>query len=113
MKKVLFVIVLLIAALVVNAQTTGTSTTKAKTTTTTVTDQTAVRTNVLVGELPKVITEYLAKDYAGFTVKEATSVSLNNIITYEVVIVKGTAIETLIFDKGGKFLKKLEPKVVK
>ena len=113
MKKVLFVLVLLIAALVVNAQTTGKTTTKAKTTTTTVTNQTAVRTNVLATELPKAITEYLAKEYAGFTVKEATSVSLNNIVTYEVVIVKGTAVETLVFDKDGKFLKKLAPKVVK
>jgi archaellum component FlaG (FlaF/FlaG flagellin family) len=113
MKKVLFVIVLLIAAVVVNAQTTGTSTTKAKTTTTTVTNQEAVRTNVLAGELPKPITEYLAKDYAGYTCKEATSVSLNNKVTYEAVIVKGTTTETLVFDKEGKFLKKLAPKVVK
>ena len=109
MKKLLFIAVLMMAALVVNAQVTST-TTNAKST----------RTSVKVADLQKAITDNIAKDYVGFTVKEATSVSANSAVTYEVVIVKGTSTETLVYDKDGKFVKKLaqtagttEKKVVK
>ena len=98
MKKVLFVLVLVMAALVVNAQAT-TTTTKAQST----------RVSVKVADLQKAITDNIAKDYVGFTIKEATSVSANNTVTYEVVIVKGTLTETLVYDKDGKFVKKLPP----
>jgi hypothetical protein len=49
----------------------------------------------------------VAKDYVGFTIKEATSVSLESVITYEVIITKGTASETLVYDKDGNFVQKL------
>jgi hypothetical protein len=108
MKKVLFVLVFMIAAVVVNAQATGTTTTKS-TTTTTVAKAAAVRVAVKEADLLKAITDNIAKDYVGYTIKEATSVTLNNVVTYEVVIVKGTAMETLVYDKDGKFVKKLPP----
>jgi hypothetical protein len=101
MKKVLFVLVLMMAALVVNAQAT-TTTTKAQST----------RVSVKVADLQKAITDNIAKDYVGFTIKEATSVTANNNVTYEVVIVKGTLTETLVYDKDGKFVKKMTQKVV-
>jgi hypothetical protein len=97
MKKVLFVLVLIMAVLVVNAQTTKTTVTKAKST----------QTTVKVADLQKAITDNIAKDYVGFTIKEATSVTTNNAVTYDVVIVKGTTTETLVYDKDGKFVKKL------
>ena len=102
MKKLLFIAVLMMAALVVNAQATKTTVTNAKST----------RTSVKVTELQKAITDNIAKDYVGFTVKEATSITTNNTVTYEVVIVKGTTTETLIYDKDGKFVKKVTQKVV-
>lgn len=108
MKKVLFAMVLLMAALIVNAQQdTCKTVAKAKATTTTLAPEKAIRTSVKVSDLQKAITDNVAKDYVGFTIKEATSVSLASVITYEVVIVKGTATETLVYDKEGNFVQKL------
>jgi hypothetical protein len=103
MKKVLFVLVLIMAVLVVNGQTTKTTVTKEKT----------LRTAVMVADLQKTITDSIAKDYAGYTIKEATSVTTNSVVTFEVVIVKETATETLVYDKDGKFLKKMPPAPMK
>jgi hypothetical protein len=94
MKKVLFVLVLIMAALVVNAQ--ATSTTAQTKPTTTV---------VKIADLPKAITDNVAKDYPGFTIKDATYTNTNNVLTYDVVIVKGTSTHTLVYDKDGKFIK--------
>ena len=88
MKKLLFVMVLVMGALVVNAQ----------------------RTPVKVANLQKSITDNVAKDYVGFTIKDATKVVENNVVTYEVVIAKGTTQDTLSYDNTGKFLKKLTVK---
>lgn len=110
MKKALFVLVFVIAALVVSAQTKDTTTTQKKSTTTTVTNEKAIRTAVKVTELQKAVTDNIAKDYVGFTIQGATSVTLNNVVTCEVVIVKGTITETLVYDKDGKFVKKMAPK---
>jgi hypothetical protein len=85
MKKVLLVVVLIMAVLVVNAQATTTPVTKEK----------PLRTVVLVADLQKTITDNIAKDYPGYTIKEAASVTENSIVTYEVVVVKETATETL------------------
>jgi len=70
----------------------------------------AQRTPVSVIELQKAITDNVAKDYVGFTIKEATQVVENNVVTFEVVITKGTTQETLLYDKDGKFLKKVTEK---
>jgi hypothetical protein len=88
MKKLLFVMVLVMGALVVNAQ----------------------RTPVKVADLQKSITDNITKDYAGFMIKEATKVVENNVVTYDVVIAKGTTQETLCYDNTGKFLKKMAMK---
>jgi hypothetical protein len=88
MKKLLFVMVLVMGALVVNAQ----------------------RTPVKVADLQKSITDNIAKDYVGFTIKDATKVVENNVTTFNVVVTKGTMQETLCYDSTGKFLKKLEAK---
>ena len=75
----------------------------------------AQRTAVKVVELQKAITDNVAKDYVGFTIKEATKVVENDFVTYEVVVAKGTTQETvlyytLFYDKDGKFLKKVTGK---
>jgi hypothetical protein len=89
MKKLFFVMVLVMGAMVVNAQ----------------------KTPVKVADLQKSITDNIAKDYIGFTIKEASKVIENNVITYDVVVVKGTTQETLCYDNTGKFLKKMGAKV--
>jgi len=103
MKKVIVVFVLIMAVLAVNAQTTVTTTTKVM----------PVRTTVLAADLQKTITDNIAKDYVGYTIKEATKVVDNNVVTYEVVVVKETTTETLVYDTDGKFIKKCLPVPVK
>jgi hypothetical protein len=113
MKKALFVFVLIIGTLVANAQATGTtskSTTTTKSTSTSTTTKKSAKTPVKVADLQKAITDNVAKDYAGFTIKEAYSVTNNNVVTYDVVVTKGTTTETLVYDKDGKFVKKLAAK---
>lgn len=80
--------VLVMGALVINAQTTP----------------------VKVADLQKSITDNIAKDYVGFTIKEATKVVENNVTTFNVVVAKGALQETLCYDHTGKFLKKMEAK---
>jgi hypothetical protein len=89
MKRLLFIMVLVMGALVVNAQ----------------------KTPVKVADLQKSITDNITKDYVGFTIKEATNVVENNVTTFDVVVVKGTTQETLCYDNTGKFLKKMGTKV--
>jgi hypothetical protein len=101
MKKVIFVLVLMMATLVVNAQFRGA---------TNVTMPTV--TIVKKADLPKAIKDNVAKDYTGFAIKGATCTNTNNVITYAVVIVKGTTTETLVYDKEGKFIKKEAQNVV-
>jgi hypothetical protein len=88
MKKLMFIMVLVMTALVVNAQ----------------------RTPVKVADLQKSITDNITKNYAGFIIKDATKVVENNVVKFEVAITKGSTSETLIFDKDGKFLNKLAMK---
>lgn len=78
--------VLVMAAVVVNAQTT--------------------RTPVKAVDLQKAITDNVAKDYVGFTIKDAVKVTTNNVVTFDVVVTKGTTTETLVYNKDGKFVKK-------
>jgi hypothetical protein len=88
MKKLMVIMVLVMTALVVDAQ----------------------RTPVKVSDLQKSITDNITKDYAGFIIKDATKVVENNVVKYEVAIAKGPTSETLVFDKDGKFLNKLTMK---
>ena len=80
--------VLVMSALIVNAQTTP----------------------VKVADLQKSITDNITKDYAGFTIKSANKVVENNVARFDVVIAKGTMQETLCYDNNGKFIKKMEAK---
>jgi hypothetical protein len=86
MKRLLVIMVLVMTVVAANAQ----------------------RTPVKVADLQKTIIDNVAKDYAGFTIKEATKVVTNNVVTYEILIVKGTDKETFLYDKDGKFLKKVD-----
>jgi hypothetical protein len=89
MKKLLFIMTFLMAVLVANAQIT--------------------KVQVKASDLPKAITDNIAKNYAGFTIKESTKVTENKVVTFDVMIDKGTMSETLVYDKDGKFLRKMPP----
>jgi hypothetical protein len=86
MKKLFFVLVIMMTSLVMNAQT---------------------RTVIKVSDLNQAITNSIAKDYTGFAIKEATKVTNNNMVMYDVVISKGTTSETLVYDNAGKFVRKM------
>lgn len=117
MKKLLIVMVFFMSVLALNAQydKTPSSETKSKTTTTTksTTAEPSNSQTVQAADLPKSITDNIAKDYPGYTVKEATSMNGKNGLTYQVAIMKGSNTETLLYDKDGKFLKKVGAKVSK
>jgi len=85
MKKLLILAILVLGAMTVNAQ----------------------RTPVKVADLQKGITDNITKDWAGFTIKDASKVVTNNVTTFEVVVTKGTSQETLCYDSNGKFIKKI------
>jgi hypothetical protein len=103
MKKVLFVLVLMMSVVAVSAQTTKTAATKTK----------SAKTTVQVADLPKAITDNVAKDYAGYTIKSASSITANNALTYHVAVAKGNTTETLVYDNNGTFVKKLPKAVAK
>jgi len=65
----------------------------------------STKVTVKKDDLPKAITEHISRDYSGYMIKEATRVTENNMITYDVMIHKGSSMETLVFDKEGKFLR--------
>lgn len=104
MKKALFILALFVGTLVVNARPYAS---KLMSTTTIVATQQAEKTPVKTADLPKPITDNIAKDYAGYAIKEANSVKMNDTMTYEVVLSKGTETLTLVYDKDGKFVKKM------
>lgn len=90
MKKLSLILVCLLAAIIMNAQ--------------------ATKVQVKPADLPKMAAENVAKTYPGYTIKEVTKVTEKNIIRYDVVVVKGSATETLCYDKNGSFLMKMTPK---
>jgi hypothetical protein len=99
MKRILFVLVFIMSVLVVNGQTD-----------TTYKKMNSKQTTVKVTDLPKAVTESIAKMYPGYTVKEASTVMENMALNYHVVVSNGSATETLVYDKDGKFLSKLPKK---
>jgi|ERR1035437_10761524 hypothetical protein len=91
MKKVLIVLVLIMSVMFVKAQVINTSDSTIK---------------VNVDALPKAIKDNIAKDYVGYTIKDVTGGRENNHTTFEVLVAKGVAIEVLVYDNEGKFVKK-------
>lgn len=63
-----------------------------------------------LADLPKAVTESIAKEYPGYIIKEAMKAKEGSGADYKVVVSKGTATETLLYDKNGKFVKKDEMK---
>jgi hypothetical protein len=63
------------------------------------------KVQVKASAIPKAIITDITKNHAGYTIKEATKVTENIVVTYDVMITKGTSFETLVYDKDGKFLR--------
>ncbi|MGB8491703.1 MAG: hypothetical protein WCE64_11660 [Bacteroidales bacterium] len=90
MKKLVLMMVMLMAAVIINAQT--------------------QRTSIEVSALPAAIPAFITKDYSGFAIKSAVKIVKDNKTEYEAVISKGTTQDNLLFDSNGNFIKKLMAK---
>ena len=66
--------------------------------------------SVKAADLPQAIRDNISKEYPGFTIKDASSVSGKSGLNYQVNVSKGSENETLLYDNTGKFLKKWSPK---
>ncbi|MGD0754371.1 MAG: hypothetical protein ABR927_04840 [Bacteroidales bacterium] len=57
------------------------------------------RTVLTVTEVPKPIADNIAKDYVGYTIKDATNVVKDKVLSYEVNIIKGATTETIVYEQ--------------
>jgi hypothetical protein len=64
------------------------------------------KTPVHVFELGQKITEHLVKYFPGSLVKAAWRINTNNVVSYEIRLMKTNLEYTLVYDKDGKFLRK-------
>lgn len=105
MKKLFFVLVMVMSVLMLNAQdnkTPGATESKSPSSST--------ATTIRAADLPKTITDNISKEYPGWTIKEASSVTGKSGLNYQVAIMKGDDHETLLYDNNGKFLRKVASK---
>jgi hypothetical protein len=87
MKKViLLIIIALTLSVFVNAQT---------------------RVEIKSADLPKAITQNIAKDFNGYAILKTFKFENKNVLTYEVVVLKGTDKERLKYSAAGVFIKKV------
>ncbi len=86
MKKLLFVMLLGLFATAVFAQT---------------------KTEVKPADLSKPVTDYIQKNYAGYTIDKAFKVDSKGVITWDVIVSKDKMKDKLEFDNNGKFLKQI------
>jgi hypothetical protein len=86
MKKLVLFMAVIFAVTFVNAQT---------------------KTEVKVADLQKVITDHIAANYAGYTIDKAFKVDNKGVITFKVHVSKAAEKLTLVYDKDGKFVKKV------
>jgi hypothetical protein len=70
------------------------------------------RTALKTVSLKKDITDHIAKNYPGYTIKEAFKVEKNKMVTYEIKAQKDLTKITLVYDDKGTFLKTETPKPV-
>ncbi len=85
MKKILLIFILGILSPIIFAQT---------------------KTELQVSELQKPITEYISKNFQGFSIDKIFKVDAKGVITYDICVNKDKTHEKLFFDKDGKFLRK-------
>ena len=67
---------------------------------------TQTKTEMKPSDISKPVTDYIAKNFAGYSIGKVFKCVSKGTLTSEVMVVKGTDKQTLIFDKDGKFLKK-------
>lgn len=63
------------------------------------------RTDLKPTDLSKKITDYVATTYKDFTIEKAYKLEKEGVITYSVIVIKGTERHKANFDKDGNYLK--------
>lgn len=66
------------------------------------------KTELKTADIPKPITEFLAKNLKNSTVDKAFKVDSKGVITYDLLIAHGADKAVYIFDKDGKFIKRAD-----
>lgn len=62
---------------------------------------------IKVSELPKAVSDYVTKNYAGSKIEEASKITTpDGVVTYEAEVKKGKEEMDLMFDSTGAFIKK-------
>jgi hypothetical protein len=97
MKKLILISVILLSAIVMNAQ--GQSPTA---------KNIGAPVAIKISDIPKAITDNISKSYAGYTIKEAFTLKQEGKTDYKIIINKGTINESLLYDSQGNFIKKME-----
>lgn len=69
-----------------------------------------VENEIAKSELPKAVSDAVAKDYAGSKIEESAKIVAKGVTTYEVEIEKGEQSWELVYDAHGKLIKKEELK---
>jgi hypothetical protein len=64
------------------------------------------RTEVIIRNLPSSIPEYVKAKMQAFTISKAFKVDSKGVITYDILVIKGSEKQVLIFDRNGNFIKK-------
>jgi hypothetical protein len=88
MKKILFILVLIVAANKAIGQTAVLIKDKFD------------RTPIEIADLQNHITTDITRDHPGFIINQATRVVKNNVVTYEIIIVQSTTTDTLFYDQN-------------
>jgi hypothetical protein len=99
MKKLILISVILLSAVIMSAQVQSPT---AK--------NTSAPISIKISNIPKAITDKIAKSYAGYVIKEAFTITEGAKTDYKIIINKGTINEALLYDANGNFLKKMEAK---
>ena len=66
------------------------------------------KTELKTSDLPKPITEFLAKNLKNSTIAKAFKVDSKGVITYDLLMAQGADKSVYIFDKDGKFIKRAD-----
>ncbi len=66
------------------------------------------KTELKPADLPKSVTDFIAKNVKTYTIDKAFKVDSKGVITYDVLLVYGADKIVFIFDKDGKFVKRAE-----
>ena len=67
----------------------------------------AQTTPVKIEDLPQTIIDNVSKNHTGYTIKEAQKIQTHESLNYRVKVTKQNSEMTLLYDKEGRFIRKV------